>query len=542
MELPACRNSVQWLTLAQKEYCPPLDPALIHALYSDYCEQPDGIAALKAILDDFKQAAAAEQLTDFDPSGSSGTVAQDTSGSDDARSNVNSWASQTTETDGTGLSAELATLGFGQRSSSNSGSEDSWSGGYYKDTDHFDTPTKEVLLAETFPSLRMQLVVYTLKKCGNDLSKATDELLNRVYLEDATSSPGEESAPKGIDAFSEEFNVSSHGKRGKKKKKNAKKASYNVASEAYSTPAPPLNRWSDVDRDVDFIASRTSIPTKVVNSLYHKNGASLAPAISALIQKDLVEHEKEEPHASHIQSAIDLIHDFPNVDMPRAIALIRLTDPSTANAHQLAKALTVHPSTHQTSSNPQHIIPSYVPLALSESTDERTSLPALPPSARPHSTASLTTTRSQAYTQASTAYRKGRSDPLMRAAAGYYSQLGRDASANLRAHREADADAFIAQQSTTTVLDLHGATVADATRIARQSTRAWWDALGEQRIPGGGRAGVGDGYRIVTGVGRHSEGGRGKLGPAVSRALIAEGWRVEIGHGEIRVSGRASKR
>ncbi|CAI6331681.1 unnamed protein product [Periconia digitata] len=535
------RNMVDTLASLEKEYCPPLDPALIHALYLDYSEQPDGVNALRAILHDFKHAAAAEQLTDFDPSGSSGLSPRDLSsqhGSDDAQSNVNSWASQTTETDCTGLSAELASLDLSQRSAS--GSEDSWSGGYYKDSDHFDTPTKEVLLAETFPSLRLQLVAYTLKKCGNDLSRATDELLNQVYLEDAQASPGEESAPRGIDAFSEEFNVSRRGKKGKKKNKNARRVAYDenfAASEAGSYSAPPLNRWSDADRDVEFIVSRTSLSAKVVTSLYHKNGASLALTISVLIQKDVTDHATQEPHASHIQSAIDLARDFPNVEMPRAIALIRLTDPSTSNAHQLAKALTIHPSTRLPSTSQQHIIPRYTPLNLSDPEPEAAPLPSLPLSATPHSTTSLATTRSQAFNQASVAYRKGRSNPLMRAAAGYYSQVGRDASANLRAHREADADAFVTQQSSSTVLDLHGVTVADATRIAKQATRAWWDALGEQRIPGGGRAGVGDGYRVITGVGRHSEGGRGKLGPAVSRALIADGWRVEIGSGEVRVLG-----
>jgi len=53
--------------------------------------------------------------------------------------------------------------------------------------------------------------------------------------------------------------------------------------------------------------------------------------------------------------------------------------------------------------------------------------------------------------------------------------------------------------------------------------------------------GQGRGLRIVTGVGRHSEGGRGKLGPAVARMLVSEGWRVEVGEGIVEVLGRAKR-
>jgi hypothetical protein len=53
---------------------------------------------------------------------------------------------------------------------------------------------------------------------------------------------------------------------------------------------------------------------------------------------------------------------------------------------------------------------------------------------------------------------------------------------------------------------------------------------------------VGEGYRIVTGLGRHSEGGRGKIGPAVLKTLMSEGWKVEVGTGELRVTGLARRK
>ncbi len=126
----------------------------------------------------------------------------------------------------------------------------------------------------------------------------------------------------------------------------------------------------------------------------------------------------------------------------------------------------------------------------------------------------------------------------MKAAAGYYAQEGRNYNANVKVMNQADADALVDQQSSYAILDLHGVTVADATRIARQRTQMWWDSLGEQRIAeyGGARGGVGN-YRIVVGLGRHSADGRGKLGPAVVKALVKEGWKVEVGSGELLVTG-----
>jgi hypothetical protein len=181
---------------------------------------------------------------------------------------------------------------------------------------------------------------------------------------------------------------------------------------------------------------------------------------------------------------------------------------------------------------------------LSEEDSQAPRLPSLAPSPRIYDSASLARARSDAFQQASAAYRKGKSTPLMRQAAGYYAQEGRDYNANLKAMSQVEADSFVATQSGATYLDLHGVTVANATRIAKQRTQAWWDGLGESKISqwGNARGGVGEGYRIVTGLGRHSEGGRGKIGPAVLKTLMSDGWKVEVGTGELRVTGLSRRR
>ncbi|KAF2438070.1 hypothetical protein P171DRAFT_449304 [Karstenula rhodostoma CBS 690.94] len=530
----------------EQEFCPPLDPALIHALYPDYAGQPGGTQVLRGLLEGLTQTAAVEQLTAFDPSGSSGGAVRSSPSKqfDDADSSTETWTSQsqTNVTDSTSLSNGFATLELGPDS------DNSAAGGYFRETEGYDTPTKEALLAETFPTLRFELVTYTLKKCGDDFEKATDELLNHVYFHNVRGSPEEEEVPivKGIDAFSEEYHLPQRGKKGKKKKKRVDLYSVTSASNSeseLSPTAPIANRWKDSGRDVEFLSSRTNVSAKTISSLYHANGVSLAGTIVAMMKKCIADHGKEEPDAPVIQPALELNDEFPNIELEYAIALIRLTAPSTAYAHELAKKLTVYPSAAYVAKGGLQVIPRYAPVNLSEPAPEITKLPDLAPSATPRTAASLSATRSLAFTNASAAYRKGRSNPLYKAAAGYYAQVGRDTNAHLRAQSEADAEIFVSQQSSSLVLDLHGVTVDSATRIAKQRTNAWWDGLGEAKIPGygQGRGGARDGFRIVTGLGRHSEGGRGKIGPAVVRALVKEGWRVEVGNGELVVTGKAKR-
>ncbi|KAK7181967.1 hypothetical protein DPSP01_006201 [Paraphaeosphaeria sporulosa] len=531
----------------EQEYCPPLDPALIHALYPDYAGQSGGTQVLRGLLEDLKQTAAAEQLTEFDPSGSSGGAVRTSPSKqfDDAESSTETWTSlsQTNGTDSTSLSNGLATLELGVNS------DHLAFGGYFRETEGYDTPTKEALLAETFPTLRLEFVTYTLKKCGDDFEKATDELLNHVYFHDVSGSPGDEvPVVKGIDAFSEEHHLPQRGKKGKTKKRQIHVDYHNVASASnseseLSPTAPIANRWKDSGRDIEFLSSRTKVSAKTIASLYHANGLSLAGTIVAMMKTSIADHGKKEPEARIIQPALDLNEEFPNIELDYAIALIRLTAPSTSYAHELAKKITGCPSASYVTKGSIQVIPQYAPVSLSEPTPESTKLPDLAPSATPHTAASLAAVRSSAFNNASASFRKGRSNPLYKAAAGYYAQVGRDANAHLRAQSEADADVFVSQQSTSTVLDLHGVTVDSATRIAKRRTKAWWDGLGEARIPGygQGRGGARDGFRIVTGLGRHSEGGRGKIGPAVVRALVQEGWRVEVGSGEVIVTGKAKR-
>ncbi|KAH8722767.1 hypothetical protein GQ44DRAFT_828660 [Phaeosphaeriaceae sp. PMI808] len=533
------------LYILEEEFCPPLDPALVAAIFSDFVGQPNAINLTRALLDTFKESAIAEQLSEFDASGSAGGAVLESHSAEDTGSNTDKWATQTILTDHSHTSNEQLGLFGGRSGSSSEGSND---GGYWRNAEQFTTPKKETLLADTFPNLRPELIAYTLKKCENDLEKATDELLNHVYFEDTRSSPTEEGpVAKGIDAFFEDYHVPQRGKKGKNRKRhrlslNSSSSTDNTNSEVMTSPS---NRWCNTSRDVDFITSRTNLSHKNVSSVYHSNGASLSATIATIVRKNIESHKKDgEPDAALVQDALRLNATFPTFDLEYSLALVRLTMPSIAKANDIAKALTEQPTYETGRKGGITLDLRYAPVDLSDPIPDSSKLPTLAPSARSHDTVSLAQARSEAFQQASAAYRKGKSTPMMRQAAGYYAQEGRDLSANLKAMSQAEADSLVSSQSSATFLDLHGVTVANATRIAQQRTKAWWEGLGERRIQewGNARGGVGEGYRIVTGLGRHSEGGRGKLGPAVLKSLMNEGWKVEVGTGELLVTGLSRRR
>lgn len=410
---------------------------------------------------------------------------------------------------------------------------------------NLDISVKEKQLVETFPTLKPTTIAFVLKKNQGDYEKTTDELLNHAAFEEMDGQDGEEKVlRKGIDSFAEN-GAAVRGRKAKANKKKNKKANYMNLDEyarSSSEPGPAQNKWRSLIEDVEFITSKANVSEKTVKSLYHESGGSVSATIAALIASDIKTNTKtlEEESDITVQNVLDLSTEF-SLDLPQSHALISLTQPSSAAAHELAKALTRPPSgTTSPRNGGIELIPHYAPLNLSSPDDDddvaATTTPA-PSSSGSATAATLRAARSTAFTQASTYHRLGKSSPLMKAAAGYYGQLGRDTNRAYRAAAAVEADALVAQQSTAAQLDLHGVSVADAKRIARQRVAAWWAGLGERKIRGGGQQQQQFEYRIVTGVGRHSEGGKARIGPAVVKMLVGEGWKVEVGSGVVTVTG-----
>lgn len=512
----------------------------------------NGIQEARATLDALKAGAAAEEATGFDPSGSSGVQDDTSTGTQATSERAQSWngevASRSEDTDPSSTSHSLSLLALDSGYSNlEVESEESFPSTYYDlGLEELDVESKERVLHEMFPSVKKFRISYTLKKSGENLGRAVEELLNRVFFEEEQGKDG--ILLNGIDGFVED-SVGRRGQQGKGKKKmkkqlgNGRRTSSTPAQFTEESTEEGVSTWEAARRDVEFICQRTGLPMQTVSSLYHAHSASISGTIGAILETTNSEASASDlDELTVAKHASELGAEFPAISSLHLTALSRLTYPSTASAHELAKVLTAKPNRSKQSGGIE-IITKYSPI---EST-----LTGLPPPAKRSTAdnvrvdlstatalaATNTFARQTAFNQASAAYRKSKSDPLMGAAAGYYSSLGRDHDAIAKKYSAAAADALVDSQSTSLDLDLHGVSVRDAVRIARERVTAWWVAL-KGTEPGLGSKG---GFRIVTGMGKHSEGGRGKLGPAVGKMLVREGWKVEIGEGVLVVRGAARR-
>lgn len=486
-----------------------------------------------------KESAEADDQGGFDPSGSSrveglpdnGT--ENELGENDSRS-AKSFPEWSSNTDDTSMSQGMSSLDLETYSETDTEQENKL---YMSDLEQLDEKGKVSALSGIFSSLKPFDVQWRLKKCDWDIGKAIDELMNEAFLEESGV------RHRGIDAFSESDPIL-RPRKGKGKGKGKKRRDHGIASildsplsESFIN-SPLTSTWDSTKQDIEFISTRTGTPSHQVKSIYHNNGASLRATVSAIIDSHLeLRLESDDPILQ--TKTVDLAHEFPKVPASRLEAIIQITHPSDAYAHELAKALTPPPS-HKP--NIQIEI-RHVPLQLdSVSTPSRpkshnavrtddTSLEELSANV-----ARYTQDRHSNYDKAHAMYRKGKSDHLMAAAAGFYAQQGRDADSLARRAMSVTADVRVAQQSTRFEVDLHGCNVNDAKRITKERVTTWWHELGQDRASGArSRASL----KVVTGRGNHSEGRAGKLGPAVGKMLIREGWKIEVTPGFLVVMGVA---
>ncbi|KAL0469786.1 hypothetical protein QR685DRAFT_300928 [Neurospora intermedia] len=138
---------------------------------------------------------------------------------------------------------------------------------------------------------------------------------------------------------------------------------------------------------------------------------------------------------------------------------------------------------------------------------------------------------SNLYAQASALARKG---PLGRQGAIVYTERAREEARAAAERVSLASEQLVNQRSTYCSIDLHGVTVLDGVRIAKERVWRWWNSLGEHRKS---KAKM-EGFTVVTGVGRHSSGGVSRLRQAVGLALKNDGWKVETLTGQFYVTGR----
>lgn len=536
----------------QREYCPPLDSSLFYSFFSEYLDKEVSLNELRDRLNIIKELTLATDDVGFDPSGTSGL--HDDTGSHKSSERAQSWygdvlSDSTEDTDLSSVSQALGSVNLGGSTAKDRQADGvDLNKGQYDDWLESLSPTdKATNLKEIFCEAKDFDIGYTLRKNGNSYHKALEELLTQAHLAQ------EGLKEKGIEAFAESTMTSRERRAMKERVKKQKRekirqpirsTSSTPALESTGDQSSSSNQWLRVDDAVRFICDRTYMNEKFIRSIYHSSGATLPSTITALCaSKDPEVNSNpclpDTPATTIGAHTKELAMEFPRrLQYPQAQALIKLTYPSTTSARELALALTSSPNVPSTSKIvPQYLLRPPSPPSASPPT------PSSPNSYVPLSdsrAATLASIRSNAQTQSQSAFRKSKSDHLMGGVASHYSSVGRDAAALLRQDKAARADEQVSSQSKPGEVDLHGLNVKDAVRVSRDRVEAWWETEGREWARAG-KVMNGGGLRIITGLGRHSAGGRAVLGPAVGRMLNEEGWKVQVGEGVVKVVGRARR-
>ena len=517
----------------QAEHCPPLDPALLSAILSDYHLGNDrDVEEARTVLQLLKENAAVEEAAGFDHSGAS---------AEDQDSGVMRSAESSRSDQGLLLETDVSSMSKGFSSMDLEANHVDQADSNLVDNaaslDRLDGSTKTQLLQEIFGTqVSRYHIEHTLKKSNGNWTTTMEELLNHVYIFRAhPDHDGGKINAKGIEAFSED-NMLPRVRKGKQRNQRPQTSSDRTSPRTPASsgccPRTPPNRWVAAAKDIEFIASRTGVLKSTVSSTYYEHAASPQQTIRALLQRAASEESQRVTTGEEgvAKQARELCREFPNITSATLQMIVRLA-PSSVAARELCTILAAESSGTGASIviTPQFVRPTTFDLETEASTVSQPIRPGAssgPSAAARRDAYSLV--RAAAVVQAANAHRRSRSDRLMGGAAAYYSQLGREYGALSRSASASAADEVAAAQATRDEVDLHGIDVQNGVRIARERVEAWWEGLGERRTAG--RMGAEErrsGYRVVVGQGNHSEGGRGKLGPAVGKALREAGWRVE---------------
>ncbi|TRX94359.1 hypothetical protein FHL15_004826 [Xylaria flabelliformis] len=507
--------------------------------------KPEEFAAAREVLLAISENVEAEEATGFNPSGFGG---HDMVGISNSHDGAGSEAISTREGDlksNDGLTSTSET----------SRSRSVWSGSssmasakeipgilHVSVLDGLTNEEKERRLASMFVSLKPIDIKLTLQKTKGDADLAMDELLNLQWLEQTGQ------RPKGVDGFyvSDDDDVLKVKKKGRRKMKKASKATTSRSTDT-ATPSEESSRDEATDTEnIDFISDRFALPISEATTIYQRNKFSLGTAILAILdnyisfrlesetsynqQRQIEEERKRIPWipndyfipifntTTNVQAAIDIINVLANhFEKPAYLK----HDVSYSVVATDVEVVSEEPgSTGLKSSRTVQRLRA-VPTTLQEASAAK---------------AKISASAKHSYASASSAFKKGRSDPLMRQAGAFYAERARSEAASRREAISVEAEFLVDQQSTRDTIDLHGVPVQDGVAIALDRVWRWWNALpDEDRVRKVVRR---DGLKIVTGLGRHNPDGKSRLRINVCKALVADGWRVEVLTGAYLVIGR----
>ncbi|KAK7931455.1 smr domain-containing protein [Apiospora marii] len=535
-----------------------LDEPTILSICSDFhLNDPEQFQTAREILLSISRDVEAEEATGFNPSGIGADELVDINklNLDDAdetaaavnESDVKSSDGLTTTTDSS--QAQSLFSASSSKASTIDASETFRVGVF----DGLRDAEKEEQLLSMFTSLKPVDVRLALKKTKGDASLAIDHLLNIEWLEQTGQ------RVKGVDGFYTPDETAPQRKRKGKKKKAGVRASESKGS----SPSSPVDsedgaglNVASLDtelhhaQNIAYLSERFTQPESDVSAIYYNRGESMGASVIQIVDNYLALGIQPVfgPQLSAFEEQLKKQYSWIPVEYFPPI--IELT-PTRGYAEDVVGILAsyfekpeylkydISYSVASSAADGELLSSNGVidlrakPAASSGSTTPVTgSFPTNLKSATA-SVQNWTAMRDHSYNSAAAAFRKGRSDPMFRLAAGYYAERAREQASAQRNAASIEAGYLVEQSSTADKIDLHGLTVQDGVNIALQYVRRWWERLGEDKARK-----ARDGFTVVTGIGRHNSDGKSRLRTNVCKALLADGWKVEVLTGQFLVTGR----
>ncbi|KAI1099853.1 hypothetical protein F4804DRAFT_320741 [Jackrogersella minutella] len=532
-----------------------LDETTILSISSDYnLEDPGDFAAARQVLLTISKDVVTEEETGFNPSGL---------GADDVI-DINS-LNQSDDADvARPTSSDVKSVGGFTATTENSMPPSLVSSDSSKTSSHetpellhvdvFDSLSddeKEHQLTQMFSSLKHLDVKLALRKFKGDASLAMDELLNLQWLEQTGQ------RPKGVDGFyvSDDDNVMS------KKKRKGKKKKVKVAPTKAITSKNTYEEASNSDLvqtdHITLISNRLNLTPSEVMSIYHRRNASPGATVVEILQ-NYIALDLPSSSPQLLSSTEQETNKFPWVPREYVEAAFEIC-PTRNDAIDIIRMLAEHfekPSylkydvsysvvasdSDIITAEPQQIYMSNSAQLPKSPTNMRATAVGLPlrisnqPTdleAAAAASKTLAELRNHSFNSAAAAFTKGKSNPLFRQAGAFYAERALEQAATFRHFSRVEANHLVDQKSTKDMIDLHGVTVQDGVDIALDRVWKWWRGLGEERVRKAKQ-----GITVVTGLGRHSSDGKSRLRINVFKALVGDGWKVEVLTGSYLVTGR----
>ncbi|KAI1416593.1 hypothetical protein F5Y13DRAFT_119677 [Hypoxylon sp. FL1857] len=534
-----------------------LDETTIISISSDYnLDDPEEFAAARQVLLTISKDVVAEEESGFNPSGLGldGVVDINSSNQgDEAEAAAGTTGSDARSVGGFTATTESSAPPSLESSGPSKTSSHESPGLLHIDIfDSLSDAEKEHQLAEMFVSLKPIDVKLALQKSKGDASLAMDELLNLQWLEQTGQ------RPKGVDGFyvSDDDSVISQKKKKGKRKKKVKVATPKATTSAKTSEDASTDGSVQTDH-ITLISDRLKLSPSEVTSIYHRNNASPGATVIEILNNFIV--ISLSPSDPDLQSDIEEeTAKFPWVPRDFIQATLQIC-PARDDATGIIRILADHfekPSYLKYDVS-YSVVASDSELVAAESGLIDVSMSRQLPKSSPNMqtaavgsplrtlnqptnlqaaaavSRTLAESRNHSFTSAAAAFKKGRSDPLFRQAGAYYAQRAHEQAMSFRQASSVEANYLVDQKSTKDMIDLHGVTVQDGVSIALDRVWKWWQSLGEERARKAKQ-----GFTVVTGIGRHSADGRSPLRINVFKALVADGWKVEVLTGSYLVTGR----